>query len=81
MKGMQTKNKRIYNQNETNRMENKKRKEINDELEYKKRGIVLSHDCKMNPRYVTSHYFENFFFLCIKIFLWFFVLDVALSER
>ena len=38
MKGMQMKNKRIYNQNETNRMENKKRKEINDELEYKKRG-------------------------------------------
>lgn len=38
MKGMQMKNKRIYNRNETNRMENKKRKEINDELEYKKRG-------------------------------------------
>ena len=38
MKGMQTKNERIYNQNETNRMENrKKKKEINDELEYKKR--------------------------------------------
>ena len=38
MKGMQMKNKRIYNQNETNRRENKKRKEINDELEYKKWG-------------------------------------------
>lgn len=35
---MQMKNDRIYNQNETNRMEKKKMNKIKDELKYKKKG-------------------------------------------
>lgn len=34
----------------------------------KRWGMVLSHDCRMIRRYVTSHYLKNLFFLCIKIF-------------
>ena len=37
-KGMEMKNEMIHNQNVLNREENIRRKAINDELEYKKRG-------------------------------------------
>ena len=38
MKGIKTKNERIRSQNEQNREENIRRKAVNDELQYKKRG-------------------------------------------
>lgn len=68
MKGMETKNERIRNQNELNREENRRRKEYNDSLEYKTRG----HGSFSRLRYIISHYFEIFFkiflFLCINNF-------------
>lgn len=57
MKGMETKNERIRNQNELNREENRRRKEYNNSLEYKTRG----HGSFSRLRYIISHYFEIFF--------------------